>query len=172
MNPMLVLVPAVARWWPQPDAGTTLRRLEERGAVAVEGDDPATCLVELRQPVLPAYAVTPCLPLDAWLAAWRVQAFPRHDRDLAIRQDVTRFRAGLLVLAQLALHDDDLVVDVTARARFDEAVAVAHRWFLARQRGGRAHYDALVRGVTRADVEFEARLILAGIAVVEEEEEW
>ncbi|MBA3822419.1 MAG: hypothetical protein H0X24_00785 [Ktedonobacterales bacterium] len=168
MNPMLVLVPAVARWWPQPDAGVTLQRLETRGAVAVVGDDPTDCLVELRQPVLPMYASLPCLPLDAWLVAWRAHGRPRRDRDLAIRQDFTRFRAGLLVLAHLALHDAELVADVTARARFDEAVVVAHQWFLARQRGGRAQFAALRSCVSPEDIQLEAWLILAGIAHVEE----
>jgi hypothetical protein len=127
MNLMLLIAPVVGRWCPKSNAGAMLHRLEARGDVAVLGDDPATCLVELRQPVLPEYADTSCIPMEAWLAAWRVQAFSHHDRHLAIQQDLTQFRAGLLVLAQLVLRDEDLVSDVVTRARFDEAVAVAHQ---------------------------------------------
>jgi hypothetical protein len=161
-------VQTAQRWLSHPDAGAELRRAEASGRVVVHGEDPATCLVEVVVPALPPYDPPPRLPMDAWIAAWRVARFPRHEREQAIRQDLTHFRAGLLVLARLELRDDPSLPDVVARVRFDEAVAVAHHWFLLAHHGierGMRHYAAMLAQVRAVDVEVEARLILAGLAI-------
>ena len=167
MNRLLSLI--VSRWGAPSDAGTDLRRFEAEGHIAVIGDNPATCLIEPLCPAVPAYDPAPRLPIDAWLAAWRVAQFPCRDRDLAIRQDLTRFRAGLLVLARLALCAEPSVQDaVVAQVRFDEAVAATHQWFLLIHHGverGTIHYAALRGQVCREDVALEARLALVGIAL-------
>jgi hypothetical protein len=154
----------------RPDAGTDLLRAEAAGRIVVHGADPRTCQVELVRPAVPTYDPAPRLPIEAWLAGWRAAHMVASERDLAVVQDLTRFRAGILLLMWLEPLDDREWRDaIVTRVRFDEAAVVAHQWFLLERHGSACgmHTFATLHGqVRRADVETEAGLALMGLATL------
>ena len=101
--------PQFERWLPQRDAGADLRRAAVDRRVEIVGDNPDTCLVRLVRPELTCYLDPPCVPIAAWMAAWRVDHSSCRDRELAIRQDIRQFRAGLQVLIWLAARGEELL---------------------------------------------------------------
>jgi hypothetical protein len=141
-----------------------LERAAAEGCIALIGEDTSTGLVELRSPSMPHYDPAPRVPVAAWAEAWQVAQLPPHECDLAIRQDLTHVRAGLLALAWRELRDaTSHPTDLERHVRFEEAVTVCHQWFLQCMLGpltGVEQYAILYGQISPEEVEFEARLML------------